>query len=146
MSSLSFNSNSDSTNLAVPKLHDDGSNRLDYELWVQKVMGLKGLWRHVEGTTIAPRPYVIVSGIPVSAGGMMAAMEDQIEARETGIIDFDKQEYLAQHIILSTTSTCLGVKIKNLKSAKELWEKVKEDATTKSTLFLIEAEDQLTNM
>jgi hypothetical protein len=94
MSSLSFNSNSDSMNLTVPKLHDDGSNWLDDELWVQKVMGLKGLWKHVEGTTIVPRPYVIVSGIPVSAGGMMAVMEDQIEARETRIIDFDKQEYL----------------------------------------------------
>src|ERR1700720_3729800 len=69
-----------------------------------------------------------------------------VEARETKIIDFNKWEYLTKHIILSTTSIGLGIKIKNLKSAKEIWEKVKEDATTKSTLFLIEAEDQLTNM
>jgi hypothetical protein len=33
------------------------------------------------------------------------AMEDQIEAKESKIIDFEKREYLARHIILSTTST-----------------------------------------
>ena len=46
--------------------------------------------------------------------GMTPAMEDQIEARETKIIDYDKCEYLTQHIILSTTSTHLSNKIKNL--------------------------------
>jgi hypothetical protein len=59
------------------------------------------------------------------------ATEEQIEAREMRVIEFDRREYLAQHIILLTTSTCLGVKIKNLKTAKEMWEVVKSDATTK---------------
>ena len=146
MSSFSFNSNSDSTNLAVPKLRDDGSNWSNYEPQFQKAMGSKGLWRHVEGTAIAPKPYEAVGGVPVLADGKTTAMEEQIEPRETRIIDFDKWEYLAQHIILSTTSTCLGSKIKNLKSAKEMWEVVKADATNKSTLYLLDAEDQLASM
>ena len=100
-------------------------------------MGSKGLWRHVEGTAIAPKPYTLDAGIPVLADGRTPASEEQIEARETKIVDHDKWEYLAQHIILSTTSTQLGLKIKNLKPAKEMWDMVKADATTKSTLFLL---------
>ena len=109
-------------------------------------MGSKGLWRHVEGTAIAPKPYALVAGIPVLADRRTPASEEQIEAREMKIVDYDKWEYLAQHIILSTTSTQLGLKIKNLKTAKEMWDMVKADATTKSTLFLLDAEDQLTSM
>ena len=41
-------------------------------------------------------------------------MEEQIEAKETKIVDYDKQEYLAHHVILSTTLSCLSLKIKNL--------------------------------
>ena len=78
--------------------------------------------------------------------GKTRAMEEQIEARETRIMDFNKREYLAQHIILSTTSTRLGSMIKNLNTASEMQEKVKMDATNKSTLYLINAEDQLTTM
>ena len=109
-------------------------------------MGSKGLWRHIKGTAIAPKPYTLDHGILVLSDGQMPAMEEQIEARESKIMDYDKWEYLAQHVILSTTSTHLGSKIKNLKMAKEMWDMVKADATTKSTLFLLNAEDQLTSM
>ena len=145
MSAFSTN-NSDTTTLVVPKLHDDGSNWADYEPRIQRALGLKGLWRHVEGTAIAPKLYVLVTGVPVLADGMTQATEDQIEARETKIIDYDKCEYLAQHFILSTTSTCLGNKIKNLKTSHDMWDAVKVDAMTKSTLFLLDTEDQLASM
>ena len=36
--------------------------------------------------------------------------------------------------------------MKDLKSAKDMWDAVKADATTKSTLFLLDAEDQLASM
>ena len=132
--------------LVVPKLHDDGSNWADYEPHIQRVLGSKGLWRHVEGTAIAPKPYALVAGVPVLADGTTQAMEDQIEAREMKIIDYDKCEYLAQHVILSTTSTCLSNKIKNLKTSHDMWDVVKADATTMSTLFLLDAEDRLASM
>ena len=146
MSSLSLNSNPDSTNLAIPKLRDDGSNWANYSSRIQKAMGLKGLWRHVEGNAVVPKPYTVVNGIPVTSDGKTAATEEQIEARETRIIDYEKREYLAQHVILSTTSTRLGAKIKDLKTAKEMWDQVKSDATTKSTLYLLDAEDELASM
>ena len=109
-------------------------------------MGLKGLWRHVEGTAIAPQPYTLVAGVPVLLDSKTPATEDQIEAKETKIMDYDKCEYLAQHIILSTTSTCLSANIKNLKLTHEMWDAVKVDTTTKSMLYLLDAEDQLASM
>ena len=145
MSAFSTN-NSDTTTLAVPKLHDDGSNWADYKPCIQWVLGLKGLWRHVEDTAIAPKPYALVARVPVLVDRTTQAMEDQIKARETKIIDYDKREYLTQHIILSTTSTRLGNKIKNLKTLHDMWDVVKADTTTKSTLFLLDAEDRLASM
>ena len=145
MSAFSTN-NSDTTTLAVPKLRDDGSNWADYKPRIQRALGLKGLWRHVEGTAIAPKPYALVTRVPVLVDGMTQATEDQIKAREMKIIDYDKHEYLAQHVILSMTSTHLSNKIKNLKTLHDMWDVVKADATTKSTLFLLDTEDQLTSM
>ena len=145
MSAFSMN-NSNTTNLAVPKLCDDRSNWADYEPHIQRALGSKGLWRHIEGTAIAPKPYVLVTGVSVLMGRTTPAMEDQIEAREMKIIDYGKCKYLAQHVILSMSSTHLSNKIKNLKTLHDMWDVVKADATTKSTLFLLDTEDQLTSM
>src|ERR1700677_2831809 len=144
MSTLTPNNNS--TNLAVPKLRDDGSNWADYEPRLRKAMGSRGLWRHVEGVAVAPKPYLVADGIPVLADGKTAATEEQLESKEAKMIEYEKREYLAQHIILSTTSVRLGAKIKDLTTAEGMWKKVKSDATTKSTLYLLDAEDQLTSM
>jgi len=146
MSSLNFENNSQFSNLTVPKLHDDGSNWADYKPRLQKAMGAKGLWRHVEGKATVPKPYILVKGIQVLQDGKIPATEEQIETKEMRLMEFEKREYFAQHIILSTTSTHLGAKIKDLTSAKEMWEVVRKDATTKSTLYLLDAEDQLASM
>jgi hypothetical protein len=109
-------------------------------------MESKGLWRHVEGKAVMPVPYALVNGVPVLADGKTPATEEQVEVKETQIMDFDKRKYLMQHIILSTASTRLGVRIKDLKMAKEMWDEVKGDATNKSTLYLVDAEYQLASM
>ena len=145
MSAFSTN-NPDTMTLVVPKLCNDGSNWANYESCIRRALGLKGLWRHVKGTAIVPKPYVLVAGVPILVDGMTQAMEDQIEARETKIIDYDKCKYLAQHVIHSMTSTCLSNKIKNLKTSHDMWDVVKADAMTKSTLFLLNAEDQLASI
>src|SRR5271170_6725275 len=146
MSNLSLASSSDSTTLQVPKLRDDRSNWSDYQPRIQKAMGSKGLWRHIEGKTIALKPYAILNGEYVLADLKTPAMEEQVEQRESKITEYEKREYLAQHIILSTTLTCLGAKIKDLTTANEMWNIVIADATMKSTLYLIDAEDQLSKM
>jgi hypothetical protein len=88
--SLSLGSNSDSTAMSVPKLHDDGSNWSDYQPKIERVLGSKGLWRHVLGTATAPKPYALLAGVPVLADGKTPATEDQIESKEDKITDFDK--------------------------------------------------------
>ena len=144
--SLTLGSNLDATSLSTPKLHDNGSNWSDYQPRIEQALGLKGLWRHVVGAAVAPKPYELKAGVPVLTDGQTPTMEDQIESKETKISNFDKREYLVQHIILSTTSTHLRVKLKNLKSVKEMWAIVTADATTKSTLFILDAKDQLSSM
>jgi gag-polypeptide of LTR copia-type len=62
------------------------------------------------------------------------------------MIEFKKREYLARHILMSTTLMHLGNKIKGLLTAKDMWKVVKDDATSKSTLFLLDAENQLSSM
>ena len=143
---MNSQTNPDSTLLAVPKLRDDGSNWSDYYPRIQNAMGAKGLWRHVLGTATAPVPYVVSKGIPMLADGKTPATEDQIEAKESKIVEFEKREYFARHILLSTTSTRLGAKIKDLKTAEAMWKVIVDDATSKSTLYLLDAEDQLSSM
>ena len=143
---LTLGSNSEVTSLSIPKLRNDGSNWSDYQPRIERALSSKGLWRHVVGTAIAPKPYELVAGELVLADGKTHATEDQIESKESKIADFEKKEYLAQHVILSTTSTRLGVKIKSLKFAKEMWYVVTADAMTKSTLYILDAEDQLSSM
>ena len=64
-------------------------------------MGSKGLWRHVEDTVIVPELYALVNHVPVLLDDKMPAMEEHIEERETCIIDYDKWEYLVQHLDMS---------------------------------------------
>src|SRR6202522_3378308 len=146
MNPQNISSSSDSTMLAVPKLRDNGSNWSDYYPRIQNAMGVKGLWRHVLGTAVAPIPYVISQGKPMLSDGKTPATEDEIEAKESKIIEFEKREYLSKHILLSTTLTRLGAKIKDLSTAEAMWKVVTEDATSKSTLYILDAEDQLSSM
>ena len=145
MSSLSILSNPDSAALSVPKLHDDSSNWSDYKPRIKRATGAKGLWIHIKGKATLPKLYQLVNNVPTLSDGKTKATEEQIETREARIIDYEKHKCLAQHVILSTTSTRIGAVIKNMNTAHE-WEKVKTDATTKSTLYLIDVEDQLANM
>jgi gag-polypeptide of LTR copia-type len=87
----------------------------------------------------------MTNGVAMLANGKTMATEDQLEQKESKIID-EKREYLAHHILVSTTSTRLATKIKALPTAKEMWNMIKDDATSKSTLYLLDAEDQLSSI
>ena len=84
--------------------------------------------------------------IPMLADRKTPATEDQIESKESKIIEYEKKEYLARHILLSMTSTRLGLKIKDLKTAEAMWKVIMEDAMSKSVLYLLDTEDQLASM
>ena len=98
MNSLSLNSSSDSTTLSVLKLHDDGSNWSDYQSRIERAMGSKGLWRHVLGTTVAPKLFVLLNGIPVLADKKTEATEEQI---------------VLQHSLACTRAWCWAKRSKN---------------------------------
>ena len=110
--------------------------------WEQRVSGFTSKEKQLCQTHIN----LSINNVPTLSDGKTKATKEQIETREVWIIDYEKHECLAQHVILSTTSTRIGAVIKNLNTAHEMWEKVKTEATTKSTLYLIDAEDQLANM
>jgi hypothetical protein len=75
LNNLNMSSNTDSTTLAVPRLHDDGSNWSDYLPRLQNAMGAKGLWRHVEGTASAPVLFGMSNGIPMLSDGKTPATD-----------------------------------------------------------------------
>ena len=83
--------NFDSTTLAVPKLHDDGSNWVDYQPRLQNEMESKGLWRHTEGTATMPMLFAVSNRILMLSDRKMLAMEDQIESKEVKILEFEKR-------------------------------------------------------
>ena len=145
MSSLTMSaSNSDTLN--APKLCDDRSNWADYHACVKVAMEPKGLWKHVEGKATPPKLYTKVNGVSILADGKTEAMEEQVKARERRIDDFARAASMEKHGILSMTSARIGMKIKSFTTAKEMWDKVKKDATSKSTLYLMDAERQLEGM
>jgi len=87
---------SNSPSLVIPKLRDDGTNWADYEPRARRVMGSKGLVAHLEGRVKPPAPYILVNDVPmVSTNPDVAATDDQIEAKEKKLTEYEQREYLA---------------------------------------------------
>jgi hypothetical protein len=114
LNNLNMSFSTDLATLVIPRLRDNGSNWCDYLPKLQNAMGAKGLWRHVEGTASVPVLFGVSNGIPMLSDRKTPAMEDQIEAKESKLIEFKKCKYLACHILLSTTSTCLSHVLRSL--------------------------------
>ena len=130
---------------SVQELQDYGSNWLDYQSWMEKVLGAKGLWRYVVGTAIVPELYAMVNGVPVLKDGTPAT-DEEVEANEDEIIKHEKRDYLAQHMILSTISTRLEMKVRSLMLVMGMWDVVKADATSMTMIPILDAERQLLSM
>ena len=111
-------SGSSSNALSVPRLKDDDSNWVDYEDKIRTAMGAKGLIRHVEGTAQAPQPYALENGVQVTKPGTPAT-DDEIEAKEKKLDEFEQKQYMARHFIQSTISPRLASLVKT-KTAKEM--------------------------
>ena len=96
---------STSPSLVIPKLCDDGTNWADYEPRARRVMGSKGLVAHLEGRAKPPAEYIKVNDVPmVSTNPDVPATDEQLEAKEKKLSEYEQREYLAQHLILSSTS------------------------------------------
>jgi hypothetical protein len=73
--------------------------------------------------------------VPVTKPGTPAT-DNEIDAKERRMEDYEQKEYLAQHVMLSTVSPHLTGVIKG-KTACEMWTAIKADATTKSQLHKV---------
>src|SRR5882762_928028 len=110
-------------------------------------MGTKGLTKHAEGRARQPTPLPEVNNVPMSrADPTVAATEVEIESAEKKLDDYERNEAHAKHIILSTTSPCLSLKIKHFATVKEMWDAVLVDVSNKSTLQQIDILEQLQEM
>jgi hypothetical protein len=74
--------------LTILKLHNDGSNWMDYESKAQAAMGLKGLIRHVDSIMRQPTPYIVLNGTLMS-GPSTVVTEDQIDAKEKKLDEYE---------------------------------------------------------
>ena len=117
--------------ITTPKLADNGSNWVDYKTKVLIAMGSRGLMGHIEGRAQKPKPYTLVNDQAVLADGKTPANEDQLEAREKRIEDFDTKQYLARYIIINSVSLRMAQNIGKLKSAKDMWDAVVKDSEGK---------------
>ena len=135
-----------SNSISIPKLADNGSNWIDYKTKVLIAMGSRGLMGHVEGKAKKPAPYAIVNGVPVVADGKTAATEEQLEAREKRIDDFETKEYLARHIVINSVSITLAQNIGRLTSAKDMWEAVVNECEGKTFLYQADVRRRLQDM
>jgi hypothetical protein len=131
--------------LLIPKLCDDRSNWADYEPRARRAIGSKGLVPYLEGYAKVPVAFNKVNGIPQYSQWVVAT-EYQVETRERKIQDHERNEYLAQHLILSSTSPQLSSKILQPTTAKEMWDAVTLDATKKSTFHQVDVLTQLQTM
>lgn len=133
MSDITITSSSQ-TSFTIPKLRDNGSNWADYEPRAKNALGVKGLWKHVDGYAKQPVPLITVTDMPMSsASPTKPATQDEIDTVEKKLDDYEKNEAYAKHTILSSTSQ-LSSKIKNEPTAKSMWDAVVTDVKNKSTL------------
>jgi hypothetical protein len=138
---------SNSSSLVIPKLCDNGTNWADYEPQARRAMGLKGLVMHLKGQVRLLTPYALINGISMVFTNLnVSAIEDQIKARERRIMEYEQKEYLAQHLILSPTLPHLSQKLLQHTTAKTMWDDIKLDATTKSSLHQVNILNRLQTM
>jgi len=101
---------------------------------------------HVEGRAIKPALYAVVNDIQVLADGSTAVTEEQIEAQEKRIEDFETKTYLTWHIIINSVSISLGQSIGQLMTAKEMWDAIVQECKGKTLLYQVNVCHRLQEM
>jgi hypothetical protein len=142
---VSFDLSSTGTSsVSIPRLRDDGANWVDYAERVEITMASKGIWKHAQGTAVAPVPFSLEANVPVTKPGTPAT-EAEIEAKDKKIDDYDQKKAMARLIIMSTVSPRLCSQIRG-KTPAEMWTLVKNDATTKGEIYKISVRKRLNDM
>ena len=105
-------SNSQNTGnmVTIPKLKDNASNWVDYKAKVTSALGAKGLMWYIEGKVIKSSLYATENNKYVTAPGVLAT-EDEIEAKDRKIDEYDQHNCAAWNILLVSISPHLCSKI-----------------------------------
>jgi hypothetical protein len=101
---------------------------------------------HIEGRAVKPKMYTVLYGAYMLPDGATAASEEQVEAREKRIDDFETKQYLARHIMINSIPTRLAQTIKDEKDPKLVWEAIVKDAEDKSDMHQTDAQRRLHEM
>ena len=101
------------------------------------MMGAKGLWRHILGNVIVLVLYAISNGVPMLADEKMPANEDQIGVKNNWVQE-ERIHGSSYHDVYNFHTSWIK---QALKTAKDMWKAVVEDAMSKSTLYLLDAKD-----
>jgi hypothetical protein len=97
---------------------------------------------HIDGTARKPTPYLSINGVIMRDKDNIAT-DDEIDAKERKFEEYEQKEYMAQHVILSTISLRLSSTVKSKSNAKEMWDAVKLDATSKSKMHQVDTRRRL---
>src|ERR1700722_5068106 len=128
--------------LSIPKLWDNGSNWADYEPKTRTAMGSQGLIHHVDGTAIPPTAYTVING-KYMVNVNTEASDDQVEAKEKKLDEYEQKLHLVHHILQNSVSPCLSSLIKNMPLLKDMWDTIKMDMTSKSRLQIVDTRRKL---
>lgn len=143
---VSISGSNTSQALSVPKLRDDGSNWPDYEFKARFAMGARRLVPHLDGTASWPSPFVETSGVLVNRRGLIAT-EEEIEALQDKMGDFNAPESLAMSILLQTSPPRLQLKIRqSCTTSHQAWTLAKSFAMEKGTNHCINVKQQMSRM
>src|SRR5262245_53499031 len=135
------NSQNTGNTVTVPKLKDNASNWVDYEAKVTSALGAKGLKRFVEGKAVRPSHYDVENEKYVTAPNVLAT-DDEIEAKDKKIDEYDQRDSAARNILLASVSPRLCSKIRAL-TVPEMWVKIKQDATDRSEMHVSQIKRRL---
>ena len=91
---INMSSSGSNNTIAVLRLRDDRSNWVDYDDRLKSALGSKGLLKYIEGMAVRPNMLAVEGGQYVAKPGQPAT-DEEIEACEKKIEDFDQKEHAA---------------------------------------------------
>ena len=120
---------------SLPKLTADGSNWTTYQDRVTNAIKAKGLRRHLSGTARKPEDLKERNGNFFKPRTESPLTDDQLEAHEKEIDDYEQKEATLREIIYGTIDRSTFVQIKGETTAAGIWKKLQSIHADKGSMF-----------
>jgi hypothetical protein len=136
----------------LEKLKDDGSNWITYKERVLNTLTHKGLRRHVNGSVRKPddlqwrnKTATVAEGF-YKPDGTKPLSEDEIEEHEKKIDEYEQKQASVREVIYETISRSIFLRIKNEKTAAEVWKALSKINEDKGSLIQVDTLTKLQNL